>query len=242
MCFKSDTWMKFLNYYKIKFDNEKIKLNTGHNKTAVLIEPREDDLIELVIKNFMYFLHKDWNLMIICGNKNNDYILNLSKTIGNVIVASLEMDNLNKSQYNELCLSKELYNLIPTENMLFFQIDTLLRKPITDDYLTYAYVGAPWRKDLCWFNDTNGIGNGGLSLRRKSYMLSIIENYNKEHNICSGNEDIIMGTMCKQMDLPMPTYEHACCFSIEMVMNNDPIGIHNPHFNEDQIKHLLTVS
>ena len=56
------------------------------------------------------------------------------------------------------------------------------------------------------------------------------------------SEDIIIGKMCKQMDLPMPTYEDACSFSIEMVMNNDPIGIHNPHFNEDQIKHLLTVS
>jgi len=242
MCFKSDTWMRFLNYYKMKFDNENIKLKTGHNKTAVLIEPREDDLIELVIKNFMYFLHKDWNLMIICGNKNKDYILNISKTIGDVIVSSLEVDNLNIKQYNTLCLSKELYNLIPTEHMLFFQIDTLLRKHITDDYLIYSYVGAPWRNNVNWFEMTDGIGNGGLSLRRKSYMLSIIENYNKENNIFNKNEDVTIGKMCKQMNLPMPTYEHACCFSMEMVMNNDPIGMHNPHFNEDQIKHLLTVS
>jgi hypothetical protein len=224
----------------MKFDNENIKLKTGHNKTAVLIEPREDHLIELVIKNFMYFLHKDWSLMIICGNKNKDYISNLSKMIGDVIIVNLEMDDLTKSQYNELCLSPNLYNLIPTENMLFFQLDTLLRKPITDDYLTYAYVGAPWRKDLCWFDETNGIGNGGLSLRRKSYMISIIENYNKEINQFDKNEDIIIGTMCKQMNLPMPTYDEASCFSVETVMNDDPVGIHNPHFNEDQMKHLLT--
>ena len=25
----------------------------------------------------------------------------------------------------------------------------------------------------------------------------------------------------------------------ETVMNNDPVGLHSPHFNEDQIKHLL---
>ena len=76
--FKSNTWMRFLYHYKTKFDYENIKVTTGHNKTAVLIEPRQDELIELVVKNFMFFLHKDWNLMVICGNKNKDYILQLA--------------------------------------------------------------------------------------------------------------------------------------------------------------------
>jgi hypothetical protein len=228
--------MRFLYYYKTKFDYENIKVTTGHNKTAVLIEPRQDELIELVVKNFMFFLHKDWNLMIICGNKNKDYILKLAEMIGDIIIVDLKVDNLSIKEYNSLCLSKELYNLIPTENMLFFQIDTLLRKPITDEYLNFAYVGAPWRDDLNWFNITNGIGNGGLSLRRKSYMLYIIENYNKKYNM---NEDVIIGMMCKNLNLPMPTYQEASNFSVETVMNNDPIGLHKPYFNEDQIKHLL---
>jgi hypothetical protein len=120
--------------------------------------------------------------------------------------------------------------------MLFFQLDTLLRKPIPDDYLLYAYVGAPWAKRFPWFVKTNGIGNGGLSLRRKSYMLSIIKNYDKKNK---QNEDSIIGMMCKNMNLPMPTYEEASCFSVETVMNDDPIGIHKPHFNETQMKHLL---
>lgn len=241
MCFKSDAWMRFLHNYKTKFDNENIKIKTGHNKTAVLIEPRQDDLIELVIKNFMYFLHKDWNLMIICGNKNKDYIIHLTKMIGDIMIVDLQIDNLNISEYNSLCLSKELYNLIPTENILFFQIDTLLRKPIMDDYLKYAYVGAPWSNNVHWFDMTNGIGNGGLSLRRKSYMLYIIDDYNKDNfNIENNwNEDIIIGMMCKKLNLPMPTYQEACCFSVETVMNYDPIGIHKPYFDEDQIKHLL---
>lgn len=174
MCFKSKSWMKFLHYYKTKFDDKNIKLRTGHNKTAVLIEPRPTTLIELVIKNFMYFLHEDWNLMVICGNKNKKYILHLAEMIGEIIIIDLKVDNLVISEYNSLCLSSELYDYIPTEHMLFFQLDTLLRKPIADDYLKYAYVGAPWRSDLQWFHMTNGIGNGGLSLRRKSYMLSII--------------------------------------------------------------------
>ena len=94
----------------------------------------------------------------------------------------------------------------------------------------------PWRDDLSHFNITNGIGNGGLSLRRKSYMLYIIENYNKE---CDMNEDVVIGMMCKNLNLPMPTYQEASNFSVETVMNNDPVGLHSPHFSEDQIKHLL---
>jgi hypothetical protein len=241
MCFKSNMWMNFLHYYKTEFDNQNIKLKTGHQKTAVLIEPRLDTMIELVIKNFMYFLHKDWNLMIICGNKNKDYILSLTKMIGDVIIIDLQMDNLTISQYNSFCLSKELYNLIPTENILIFQIDTLLRKPITDDYLKYAYVGAPWRPEFHWFHMTNGIGNGGLSLRRKSYMLSIIENNNKEIANCKMPEDIFIGMMCKKMNFPMPTFQQASYFSVETVMNNDPIGFHNPSFSENQMKHLLQI-
>jgi len=237
MCFKGELWMKYLKHYKSKFDNENIQLKTGYNKTAVLIEPRPDTMIELVIKNFMYFLHKDWNLMIICGNKNIDYVSRVTKTMGDVIIVNLQINNLTISEYNSLCLSKDLYDLIPTENMLFFQLDTLLRKPITDDYLNFAYVGAPWSSNLPWFHMTNGIGNGGLSLRRKSYMLSIIENYT---NIAKMPEDIVIGMMCKKMNLPMPTYQQASNFSVETVMNNDPIGFHNPAFNEMQLCHLLT--
>ena len=53
------------------------------------------------------------------------------------------------------------------------------------------------------------------------------------------NEDVIIGMMCKFLNLPMPTYQEASNFSVETVMNNDPVGLHSPHFNEDQIKHLL---
>ena len=58
MSFKSNEWMRFLYHYKIKFDYENIKVTRGHNKTSVLIEPRQDKLIELVIKNFMFFYIK----------------------------------------------------------------------------------------------------------------------------------------------------------------------------------------
>jgi hypothetical protein len=56
---------------------------------------------------------------------------------------------------------------------LIFQLDTLLSEQYKNNiynFLDYDYVGAPWA-----FN--HKVGNGGLSLRKKSKMLEIL---NKE--------------------------------------------------------------
>ena len=54
---------------------------------------------------------------------------------------------------------------------MVFQTDTIIiskNKDRINDFLEYDYVGAP-------LFPTNYVGNGGLSLRRKSKMLEILE-------------------------------------------------------------------
>lgn len=64
-----------------------------------------------------------------------------------------------------------LYENIPTETFLIFQTDTLINPKYKDliyEFIDYDYVGAPWI--------SNGdVGNGGLSLRKKSKMIEIIK-------------------------------------------------------------------
>ena len=144
-------------------------------------------------------------------------------------------------QYNEFTTSEVLYNLIPTENMLMFQTDTILRKPIPDHLLQYSYVGAPWKEGVPWNEPTGGIGNGGLSLRRKSAMLTILKYFNHPMRGIM-NEDIYFSIGSNVMRLPRPTYEEAKKFSIETVFCEDPIGLHKPHFSEEERRDMLSLS
>jgi hypothetical protein len=74
--------------------------------------------------------------------------------------------------YNNLLKNINLYEIIPTENFLIFQTDTLINPKYKDliyEFINYDYVGAPWIIN-------NQVGNGGLSLRKKSKMIDIIKN------------------------------------------------------------------
>jgi hypothetical protein len=102
----SNTWMNYLKKYKQMFDDEKIKLKSGFNKTAVIIDSRIDDLLELVIKNFMYILHNEWNLMIFYTSNNKEYIQHIVKDIGEVKIVEIKgVKDISPSLYNNLLKS-----------------------------------------------------------------------------------------------------------------------------------------
>ena len=141
---------------------------------------------------------------------------------------NLGVDNLTISDYSSLFYKPILYDNIPTEIFLVFQTDTVIcskHKELINKFLLYDYVGAPWK-------DGN-VGNGGLSLRRKSKMLNIINNckYNNEP------EDVYFSVACN-LPLNKPSFEEAKNFSVEGVYNDNSFGIHKiwRFFNKNIIK------
>ena len=196
--------------------------------TAIIIEPRKHIALSYVLKNFTSMLDNKWNFIIFHGKQNEDFVkkiidkLNQKKRIKTI---NLGVDNLSIHDYNALLYDKSFYDYIPTEIFLIFQTDTLiceLFKNNIDKFLEYDYVGAPW---------TNGkIGNGGLSLRKKSKMLDTIDKcgdrrfqfYLKLHN-----EDSFFSTLCNdKVKLKKPSFEDAKKFSIETVYNDESFGVH----------------
>jgi hypothetical protein len=83
--------------------------------------------MQVLINNFVENLSDNWNFIIFHGNKNIDYILNilksplLSKNINRIKLINLNVDNLTIRDYNNLLVSKDFYNKIPTEVFLIFQ-------------------------------------------------------------------------------------------------------------------------
>lgn len=202
-----------------------------NNYSAIIVEPRKHKALEFVLDNFTKNLDNKWKFIIICSSNNKEYIENIKNKLNiDINIIAILKDNLSIREYNSLLTSKNFYNLIPTEIFLIFQTDSMIlekNKYKINDFLKYDYVGAPW---------INGkVGNGGLSLRRKSIMLDIL---NKKLYNHSQNEDYYFSLSFK---INKPDYNKAKEFSIETCYYDNPFGIHKiwKYLNQEDYNKLI---
>lgn len=186
--------------------------------TAVIVEPRKHPALSFVLQNFATYLPPNWKILIFHGNQNKDFVQDILQTLPPRFLKPIELnvDNLTIEQYNAILMSSAFYKCIPTETLLIFQTDTIILEPhLLDSFLPYDYVGAPW--------PSGGVGNGGLSLRKKSKMITIAQTV-----IPFGvNEDMYF-SMQTIVPLNKPTFEEAKQFAVETVFYEQPFGIHAP--------------
>jgi hypothetical protein len=114
---------------------------------AVIVETRNIENIDKIIKNHTKFLSNEWEVIHIKNIQINDI-----------------------RDYNNLLTSKSFWLNIPYDNILIFQSDSMLLRNGIEEFLEYDYVGAPWKFQ-------NHGGNGGLSLRNKNAMIDILNKY-----------------------------------------------------------------
>ncbi len=201
--------------------------------TAIIVEPREHKALEMVLNNFLENLSVEWNIVLCHGNLNYQYCIDIINKMPSsyktrIRLVNLGVDNLKWEEYSELLVSKDFYDNIPTEVFLIFQTDTIICKDYKDKinkFIQYDYVGAPWATHAPLTQEfIHTVGNGGLSLRRKSKMLEIIDKlkYNGEP------EDQFFVRGCKLYNCNQPSFEEAKDFSVETEMNPEPFGIHKP--------------
>lgn len=78
-----------------------------------------------------------------------------------------------------LSIHEALYKVIPSEHILWFQLDVVMRDAPRSEWLEHPYVGSEWNG--CQYPNcvqktctaVCGGGNSGLSLRRRSKLLHI---------------------------------------------------------------------
>jgi hypothetical protein len=200
---------------------------SGEKYTAVIVEPREHPALEFVLANFLENLPANWQILIMHGTKNRPFVENITHAKladyqSRIQLHDLQVENLTIPEYNRLLVSREFHDQIPTEIFLVFQTDTMICKESgiqLDDFVKYDYVGAP-------MPHIDGlVGNGGLSLRRKSKMLEIIEKckYNGQDP-----EDYYYANSCKEVELSKPSRETASRFSNEGEYSEKSFGVHKP--------------
>lgn len=205
--------------------------------TAVFIEPRIHKALHLVLNDFLTKLDERWGFVIFHGTKNHNHLLELidthfSQHKHRINLINLNKENLSITEYNSLLTQKWMYQYIPTEVFLIFQTDSLLSDIYYNniyDFIEYDYVGAPWKHE-------HNVGNGGLSLRRKSKMLQIIDSRPENNGL---NEDVFFVDV--DFQTYKPTFDKAREFSVETVFYDKSVGIHKPwaHLSYEQ---LVTIS
>jgi hypothetical protein len=201
--------------------NKKKKEGFDEKYTAIIVEPRKHKALSFVLKNALTNLPDNWNIVIMYGNKNKQFVMDiidndLSEYKKKITAKNLNVDNLSISDYNVLLTSKEFYDNIPSEIFLIFQTDSVIcgeNNELLDDFLKYDYVGAPWK---------DAVGNGGFSLRRKSKTLEIISKCKRG----SENEDVYFANPC--VSNFKPGMEKAKLFSVEAYYSDKSFGVHKP--------------
>jgi hypothetical protein len=191
--------------------------------TAIILEPRKHPALEFVLNNFLENLDYNWNIIIYHGTDNIDYINNiittkLNKHIDRITKINLNTPNLTIQNYNDLMVSKKFIEDIPTEIFLIFQTDSMIcsqNKDLIYNFIQYDYVGAPWLE--------GDVGNGGLSLRRKSKMLEIVNNCLYQPG---RPEDVYFSKGCNNIQIDKPNDLEAKLFSVENIYSEKSFGVH----------------
>ena len=194
------------------------------DRMAVIIEPRRHPLLGPVLRNFMFYLApRGWGLLIFHGTDNALYVREVTAGWSHVHFRQLDIEEETKEvAYSKLLTDKDLWTSIPAEHVLVFQTDCFLRDDAIERWMAYDYVGAPWSN---WVERRlrDKVGNGGLSLRKRSAILRCLEEHQWDGKT---NEDIYYSLDC---GFSKPSLQEAVEFVSETIFdeNRPPMGFHH---------------
>ncbi|KAI1268519.1 hypothetical protein F5Y18DRAFT_423880 [Xylariaceae sp. FL1019] len=164
------------------------------SKVALLVESRSLPNLAPLILHFISVVPPDWRFRFM-GSESSVSSLNRSHAIRSQVNAGKldltyipsNMSTDGQEMISRFLTSLWLYEVVlqPAEWLLIFQTDSILcanSKQNLNDFLEYDWVGAPWNP-----NGRFG-GNGGLSLRRVSAIIEVLQNQIRADN--SEPEDV----------------------------------------------------
>jgi hypothetical protein len=200
-------------------------------KVASIIETREDSRLVPLILHFASVVGDDWPFKIIHSKANKHFFENSVAIQKHVKSGRFELIELpegthfgSRPDVTSFLTKRWVWDqLAPAVHVLLFQLDSMIcanADKTVDEYIQYDWIGAPW--------NTNGGGNGGLSIRNRLKILQVIEKWS--NNPYFEAEDVYYWTHLKELPNPvMPTFEESNKFSVELVWNDKPLGYHQPY-------------
>ena len=164
------------------------------NKTAVIVETRKHKALEFVLNNVATNLNDDWGIQIFYGRGNDEYIKNIitkNNLENRIFCSKLDVDELPHDDYVKLFSSADFWNTCLGETILIFQVDSMLcpnSEFDISDFEHFDYIGGYWgNTEYPLDEEYPVVMNGGLSIRKKQFMLDIIKNKLKPYLENGGN-------------------------------------------------------
>lgn len=201
----------------------------------VIIEPRKHGGLQVVLHNFRNTF-PEYPMFIFHGTQNALFVRKITRNIPLVTLKNIGKSNLGRDEYNLYVTSRTFYTTFESYDYMFmFQTDSMVCPHSPFDitrFLKYDYIGAPW----AWFDNGVKGGNGGLSLRKVSAMLTSVDKYKFVPNGTHFNEDLFFS----RLPLKFPPRHIAQQFSVESVYYETPFAMHKPwcYLTDEQIAKL----
>ena len=209
-------------------------------KVAVIVETREHKALPFVLNNVMSILPDNWGLQIFHGSNNLEYVKKVTDTEllngKEITYTDLKIDSISADDSSlEIMLTEDFWNKVVGETVLYFECDTMLcpnSEYKVEEFEHFDFIGGYWGNQLEMLdNDYSKVMNGGLSLRKKSFMLDIIKHELQPYLDRGGNpcEDYFVTDRIRNK----PKVKDVLSFSIDngyMYPLNDkaPFGLHKP--------------
>jgi hypothetical protein len=228
-------------------------LPTAARKVAVIVEPSIKVEFEYVVRSTMQRLGPEWSLVVVHQRSNAGLIEHMLRNIFGAKFFSFNMDFTDVRGYNRLLKSPWFWRLLQADYALIFQSDSIILGNNIEDFLEYDYVGAPWhRENEIWsgaqanlIRASDGVGNGGLSLRRVESMIAVAEEYGAD-SPDEENEDIffVVGLLKKgyriaPRDVAYRFAQEVPCSDLAQVK---PFGLHAAWYYSDNAMDLVRVT
>ena len=161
---------------------------------AVIVEPRRDLLLPLIVRHTSAMLPCHWGVHLVHGSQNAMFARDALRDVRGVRYTQIAARQLDDSSYNALFKSAWFWQLHASfERVLIFQLDSVVLHKGIEPFLKYDYVGAPWTADNDAYVGVNEygvaipklprsarVGNGGLSLRNPRAMLKILSEHARD--------------------------------------------------------------
>jgi len=222
---------------------------------AVIVEPRPHPALSLVLCNLFQVLggaHQQLGggnheprsnhttATIFHGTQNRDFVseaireAGLLETKDSITCAELPgCQNLTVPEYSRLLCNTDFWRRFAETHILIFQTDSILSEtsPVRiNEFLDFAYIGAPWRH-LPQFRTG---GNGGLSLRQTTAMVEACQCFAQDpffrrRGIVDLPEDVKFALYFRprHRQYRLPDRHTSARFSVESVYEYPrPLGIH----------------
>lgn len=217
-------------------------------KAMVIVEPRKHKDFERVLTMFDAKMPVDWDMYIFHGKTAKDFLEEITMKLpsGRIIyLKSLSSDNLTTSEYNRLLKQASFWNDIDAEDILIFQTDCALCSgtPFSiDRFRKYGYLGCSYKKDSIgmnkqvWSKELPFYGIGGLSFRKKSFMLKCIR---KEPNVHPDRAEDVFFSECvhaERSSLKPESPQVLCDFCSQHFFNSKSFGAHKTKLMVDEDK------